>query len=325
MDKKKISIIIPNFNGGKLLEKNLPAVIRASKKYSSDTEIIVIDDASDDNSKDLLSKFIPQVEIILKTKNEGFSSTCNVGVKAARGDIVVLLNTDISPEIDFLDPLVSHFKDKDVFAVGCLDLSMEDGKEVERGRGIGRFERGFLLHAKGNIDNSNTLWASGGSSAFDRNKWMELNGMDEIYNPFYYEDIDLSFRALKKGWKIIFDKKAVVHHNHKEGAIQSKYSAEKIKTIAYRNQFIFTWKNTTQIKCILQHYIWLPYHLIKAFIRSDYSFFKGFFEALILLLTKIPKKTTEEKKSWKKLLKKTVNKKSPRKASNKWISENSKI
>lgn len=288
---KKVSIIIPNYNGQKVLAKNLPQVLMAAKKYDPATEVIIVDDASCDDSVSFIRKNFPKVILVKKEKNEGFSSTCNLGVKNASGDIVILLNSDISPEENFISPLISNFSDRNVFAVGCLDLSMEEGREVERGRGIGHFERGFLVHARGNIDKSNTLWASGGSSAFDRSKWMELDGLDEIYNHFYWEDIDLSYRALKKGWKIVFNKKAIVHHNHEEGAIQSIYSADDVKAIAYRNQFIFVWKNITDIKYIIQHFTWLPYHLIKAFIRSDYSFLKGFFQAMMLLLSKMPRKT----------------------------------
>ncbi len=288
---KKVSIIIPNYNGQNLLAKNLPQVLKAANRYNPNTEIIVVDDASSDESIPFVRKNFPKVASIAKEKNDGFSTTCNLGVKKATGEIVILLNSDVFPDDGFLSPLIKHFDDSNVFAVGCLDLSMEDGREVEKGRGIGHFERGFLLHARGNIDKSNTLWASGGSSAFDRSKWAELKGMDEIYNPFYYEDIDLSYRALKKGWKIIFDKNVIVHHNHEEGAIILKYSKSDIKTIAYRNQFIFVWKNITAIKYIMQHFLWLPYHLIKAFLRSDIPFFKGFFQAMILLLSKMPKKT----------------------------------
>lgn len=288
---KKISIVIPNYNGAKLLEKNLPGVVEAAAAYSVDTEIIIIDDASTDNSIDVIKNKFPEIKIYKKEKNEGFSSTVNMGVNKAKGEIVILLNSDVFPDKNLLSVVSSGFVNTQMFAVAFLDLSMENGREVERGRGIGRYKRGFLLHAKGNCNKNNTLWASGGSSAFDRKKWMELGGMDEIYNPFYWEDIDLSYRALKNGWNILFDKNAVVHHNHEEGSIKSIYSASDIKTIAYRNQFLFVWKNITQIKFITMHFLWLPYHLIKAFFRSDYSFFKGYFQAMMIMLTKLPRKT----------------------------------
>lgn len=290
MDKKKVSIVIPNYNGEKLLEKNLPKVIAVAKKYNDSTEIIIVDDGSCDKSREVVKKYFPQVKLIAKEKNEGFSSACNEGVRCANGEIVVLLNTDIYPQEYFLDFLVKDFSDKDVFAVGCLDKSWENDREVLRGRGIGWFKKGFLVHARGEVDKTNTLWVSGGSSAHNRKKWLALGGFDELYNPFYWEDIDLSFRAQKRGWKVLFEAKSVVHHHHQEGAIKNKYTKERIKTIAYRNQFIFVWKNITDIKFILEHILWLPYYLVKAVVSKDFAFIKGFLLAVVTLPQVLVKK-----------------------------------
>ena len=278
-----ISIVIPNFNGKKLLEKNLPKVIEAIKNYKGGKEeIIVVDDASTDGSRAYLRE---QKEIIFleNEKNFGFSSTVNKGVKKAAGEIVILLNTDVLPETDFLEPLLKHFQDEKVFAVGCMDKSIEGDKTVLRGRGLGEWKRGFLIHRRGEVDKTNTLWVSGGSGAFRKSIWEKLGGLNQLYNPFYYEDIDLSYRALKSGYKVLFDPKSIVVHSHEEGIIKSKYSSSQIKRIAYRNQFIFAWENATDFNLQALHFIWLPYHFVKALLRLDFEFFFGFFSALILL------------------------------------------
>ncbi len=275
----RISIIIPNYNGQDLLKKNLPKVLIAV----GDAEIIVVDDASVDASSEVLNSFKEKIKIIRNEKNLGFSSTVNRGVKAAKGDIVILLNTDVIPERGFLAPLLSRFSDPNVFAVGCMDKSMEEGKIVLRGRGVGIWKRGFLMHSRGEVDRENTLWVSGGSGAFRKSIWDKLGGFDELYSPFYWEDIDLSYRALKSGYKILFEPRSVVVHEHEKGAIKSTYSNFKVKTIAYRNQFIFVWKNATDLDLQLLHLFWLPYYLIKACIGMDLAFFKGFFNAFIRL------------------------------------------
>ena len=111
----------------------------------------------------------------------------------------------------------------------------------------------------------------------------KLGGLNELYNPFYYEDIDLSYRALKSGYKVLFEPKSIVTHEHEKGAIKTKYSGSKVKTIAYRNQFIFVWENATDYSLQIFHLFWLPYHLITALLRMDLNFFLGFFSAFILL------------------------------------------
>ena len=276
-----ISIVIPNYNGAKLLEKNLPKVLEAVSSYKKGkVEIIIVDDASTDNSLDLAKD--KNVVILKNEKNLGFSSTVNKGVREATGDIVVLLNTDVYPQENFLEPLLKHFEDDssassgepNVFAVGCLDKSVEGEKIVERGRGLGEWKRGFLIHRRGEVDKTNTLWVSGGSGAFRKSIWDKLGGLNELYNPFYWEDIDLSYRALKSGYKIFFESKSIVFHEHEKGSI---------KEIAYRNQFIFVRENATDINLRFMYFIWLPYHFLKALLRRDWPFFIGYFKALVLM------------------------------------------
>lgn len=287
----RISIIIPNYNGEHLLRKNLPKVIETAEEYKDGkVEIIVVDDCSIDKSVASIKYYVPSIKnkniklkVIENDKNVGFSSTVNRGVKEADGEIVILLNTDVAPEKDFLAPLLEHFSDEKVFAVGCLDKSIESGKVILRGRGVGRWRRGFLIHLRGEVDKSNTLWVSGGSGAFRKLTWEKLGGFNELYSPFYWEDIDLSYRALKSGYKILFEPKSVVVHKHEEGVIKKIYSPFQIKTIAYKNQFIFIWHNATDLNLQFLHVFWLPYHFIKAIIRRDWPFFLGFFKAFFLL------------------------------------------
>jgi GT2 family glycosyltransferase len=304
-----ISVVIPNYNGKDLLAKNLPEVIIALKDYQGGKkEIIIVDDASTDNSVEYLSNLkssfdpelrtegqISNLKLIKNEKNLGFSLTVNKGVEEANGEVVVLLNTDVCPEKDFLLPLLRHFENPKTFAVGCLDKSIEGEEIVLRGRGLGRWQRGLLVHRKGEVDKTDTLWVSGGSAAFRKSIWDHLGGLNKLYSPFYYEDIDLSYRALKSGYDICFEPNSVVVHEHEKGAIKTRYSAKRIKRIAYRNQFLFVWLNVTDLSLQLLSLIWLPYHLTKAVLRLDKEFILGFFDALILLPNIIKSKVRNKK------------------------------
>lgn len=284
----KISIVIPNFNGRQLLKKNLPLIL----KHCPDQELIIVDDASTDGSvlevksqKLKVKSKDDNLKIIQNRKNLGFASSVNIGVKQSKGDLIVLLNTDVYPDKNYLDHALSHFKDSQIFAVGFLQKSIEGNDIILRGRGVGKFERGFLVHRRGEVDKVNTLWVSGGACAVRKDIWERLGGMSTIYNPFYWEDIDLSYRALKAGYKLIFEPKSIVYHQQKEGAIRSLYTPSQIKTIAYRNQIFFVWCNITDKNLILQHYIYLPYHLLKSLLRFDIDFTAAFF----LTLAQLPK------------------------------------
>src|SRR3989344_4521693 len=158
----QVSIVIPNWNGVYLMKKHLRAVSAAAPK----AEIIVADDHSSDGSVEYLKKNFPKVRVVVRKLREGFAANVNAGVAIARGDIVVLLNTDVEPELGFLDPLVFRFKDSQVFAVGCLEKSPENGGIVLRGRGVARWEKGYYIHARGEVDKIDTAWVAGGSGAF---------------------------------------------------------------------------------------------------------------------------------------------------------------
>lgn len=272
-----VSIVIPNWNGVYLMKKHLRSVSVAAPK----AEIIVADDRSDDGSAEYLKKNFPNVQVVKRNRREGFAANVNAGVARAHGDIVVLLNTDVEPEVGFLSPLTDRFADPNVFAVGSLEKSHEDGKVALRGRGIARWEKGFYIHARGEVGSTDTAWVAGGSGAFRKSMWEKLGGMDTLYNPFYWEDIDLSYRARKAGWKTLFEPKSVVHHYHEEGKIKREFSPTVVKRIAYRNQFIFIWKNLTNVKILFAHIFWTPIRLLTS---GDSLMTQGY----LLAITRLP-------------------------------------
>ncbi|MBI3576790.1 glycosyltransferase family 2 protein [Candidatus Gottesmanbacteria bacterium] len=273
----KTIVVIPNRNGAALLRKNLPAVLDAAKR----ADVIVVDDASTDDSVEVLKKEFPNVIIVQKDRHEGYASTVNAGVAAASGDIVVLLNSDVRPEKNFLAPLIAHFNDPKICAVGCLDKSIEGSTVVLRGRGLSRWEKGMFLHSRGEVDKTDTAWVAGGSGAFRKSTWNQLGGMDPLFDPFYWEDIDFSYRAVKAGYKILFEPKSVVTHEHDKGIIKQEYSPFQIKTIAYRNQFLFIWKNLSDPRIWIEHIFWTPVRLLQALFRGDFAMLLGYWSALI--------------------------------------------
>lgn len=277
MNKLMVTIVIPNWNGKTLLEKHLKVIVAASNS----AEIIVVDDGSTDDSVAFLQKKYPKIKVIEKKMHEGYAGTVNAGVLAARGEIVVLLNTDIEPEKDYLKPLLIHFIDNKVFAVGCMDKSYEKNQVILRGRGVGWWEKGFYIHKRGEIDQTDTAWVSGGSGAFKKSIWMELGGMDTRFNPFYWEDIDISYRATQKGYKLLFEPKSVVHHYHEEGSIKNQYSKNEILNLAYRNQFIFQRKNMPNVRQWILYAFWLPIRILQNLAGRNTAMIKGFLLSLI--------------------------------------------
>ena len=253
----KVSIIIPNYNGEKLLEKNIPHVLSAQKNEKNNiVEIIVVDDASPDGSVDWLKKKFPEVKVVKHKIKRGFPSSVNTGARTSKRDLLVLLNSDVIPDKDFLVSTLPLFKDDGVFAISFSEKDYSWAK--------GEFKNGFVEHGAG-VKTKNvhdTFWVSGGSGIFRRDYWMTLGGMDEkLFSPFYWEDLDLGYRALKRGYKLLWDPASRVLHKHEStiGLLPKKY----VDRIRERNQLIFIWKNITSPILIRKHVIGLLKRTLK--------------------------------------------------------------
>lgn len=260
-----VSIIIPNWNGKKLLEKNLPSVLAVKPE-----ELIIVDDGSSDDSVSFLRQAYPQVKLVMHSKNLGFSSACNDGVAEARGDFIVLLNSDVVPDKDILKYVLLHFNDPEVFAVSFNEKQWSWARLF--------WKSGYVEHEPGQKTDKThiTAWASGGSSIFRKSIWQKLGGFDTLYNPFYWEDLDLSYRAWKRGFKILWEPKAIVQHEH-EAIIGTNFSKSFIRSIAERNKLIFIWKNITDIDLFISHKIHLLWRLrsplyLKIFLKACLKF-----------------------------------------------------
>lgn len=245
----KVSVVIPNWNGAIKLTKHLPSILKVAN-LNNILELMVVDDASTDNSVEVVNKQFPKVKLIQKQKNSGFGSTVNLGVKNAQGDLVVLLNSDAELDRDFLKYILPHFQDKNIFSVGL---------NAGGNWSWAKFENGFFWHFQvdddnsGNLKNHQTLWVSGGSGVFRKTIWDKLGGFDPLYDPFYVEDLDLGYRATKRGFINIWESRAKVEHYREKGVIEENFSKKIITDTAERNQLIFTWKNITSPKMTRSH------------------------------------------------------------------------
>lgn len=248
MSKHSVSVVIPNWNGVDLLSKNLPLVIAASHKNTNIVEIIVCDDGSTDGSADFIQASFPQVKIVRRDTNGGFSKAVNDGVAAATGELVCLLNSDVSPNKDFLISTTDLFDDPNLFGVSLHETGFGPAK--------GFIKNGFVEHGPlpQKRKPSPTFWVSGGSAVFKRSIWNKLEGLDaDLYSPFYWEDIDICFRAMKRGHSLLWDPDGLVNHEHETTVKRTKYSQMRRSRIVQRNQLRFIWKNITSRRIFIRH------------------------------------------------------------------------
>ena len=290
---ENVSIVIPNWEGLELLKKCIPSVIRAVQNYPGDCEIIVVDNGSRDKSINYLRSTFPQVRIISLPQNLGFSKGMNRGIKESKNRIVISLNNDTIVKEDFIAPLVRHFSNRDVFAVGAKMLRW-DRKTLDFGKARGRFLFGFLkIKFKNTNKIVNTLYACGGAAAYDKAKFLELNGFDEEIGLWYWEDCELCYRAWKRNWRTIFEPKSMVYHKHL-GTSLEKYGMDEILVASRESHFLFMWKDIQDKWLLFQHIIFLPALIIVALCMGRFYFIKGLFRAFGRL-TLVKEKRRERK------------------------------
>lgn len=253
------SVVIPNWNGRDLLARYLPSVIEAMAD-NSNNEIIVVDNGSEDGSADFLRESFPSVRVLPLERNLGFGGGSNAGFRAARNDIVVLLNSDMRVQPDFLAPLLESFNDENVFAAACQIFFSDPAKlREETGLTQGWWENGSLRvrhRADAAVDRAfPCFYPGGGSAAFDRAKFLELGGFDEVFRPFYLEDTDLGYQAWKRGWKALYQPQSVVYHEHR-GTIGKRFGASQIDLVLKKNFILFCWKNIHEWRRLGPHFFY---------------------------------------------------------------------
>ena len=214
----RVSIIIPNYNGRRLLAPCLDAV--RGQTYPADlTEVILVDDASTDDSVALVRARYPEVKIVALQFNRGLAVGCNAGAAAASGDLLVMLNNDTEAEPGWLAGLVEAAEahpragalaskmllyDRRAVIHNTGDLMGADG--IPRNRGVWQEDRGQY--------DADTLvfGGCGGGVAYRREAWQAAGGFDERLF-MYLEDVDLAWRLQLLGWEARFAPAARLYHH----------------------------------------------------------------------------------------------------------------
>jgi len=279
--KKSISVVIPNYNGKRLLEKNLPTVQEALRATDLDHEVIIVDDVSTDDSVSFINDHFPEVIALVNEINQGFSPTVNRGIRHATKDLVFVLNSDVELTEDYFFLLVKYFDDDDVFGVCGRTIGLHDGVIQE----AAKFPRqkfwskidpyNFFIKEAGAFKVP-TLYLSGANALMDRKKLLQLNGFDEIYAPFYHEDLDLSVRAWRAGWKCYYEHDAICKHPV-SATIKKYHAKKKVWIVSNRNKLIFHAIHLAPFSKL----VWNIKSYLTLFVRAltfDWKYHKAFFQ-----------------------------------------------
>jgi GT2 family glycosyltransferase len=212
-----LSVVIPNWNGVQL--QLLPTCLAAlSRQTFRDFETIVVDDGSTDDSRGFLAREQPQVRVVTNEKNLGFARSVNAGIRAARGDTVVLLNDDTEVAPQWLAEIARAFDENPHAGMVACKLRLFDQRD--RLHSAGDFyradgipgNRGVWEKDAGQYDDARGVFgACGGAAAYRKAMLDEIGGFDEALGS-YCEDVDLNWRARLAGYAVAYAPRAIVYH-----------------------------------------------------------------------------------------------------------------
>src|SRR3989344_3999686 len=293
-----VSVIIPNFDGKYLLNDCLGSLKLQSFK---DLEIILVDNASTDNSIEYVEKKFPKVKIIRLNKNYGFAKAINTGIKIIKTKYAVFLNNDTQVGKDWLKSLVDCADNHpEVISVNSKLLNFYHKKIID-GMGILTNEVGqarsigFGEEDRGQYDKEQYIFgATGGASLFRREEFIKVGLFDENYF-MYSEEVDFAFRAQFLGYKSIYCPKAIVYHKHKATA---KKFPQHLEYWQFRNMTQTLIKDFP-ISILLGDFRWLKIilvHLNTIFYQIKNGFFWPPFLTDLWLLFHLPALLVERSK-----------------------------
>lgn len=201
-----ISVIIPAYNAENFIDKCLKSL--SNQNYPKNKyEIIVVDDGSTDDTVDVVRKF-KKVKLI-EQKHSGPAAARNLGVKRAKGEIVLFTDSDCIPDKNWIKNMVEPFKDKKIVGVSGTYKTLNKDKLAARFAGYEIEDRHEKLKKQESIDFIGTF-----SAGYKKKIFLKFGGFDESFPIASSEDPDFSFRISKAGLKMIFQPKAFVYHRH---------------------------------------------------------------------------------------------------------------
>lgn len=196
------SIIIPTYNRANIIKKTIERLSDQTYPFNK-YEVIIVDDGSVDNTKDIVKSMkVPYILKYFRQEKKGASAARNYGIKKARGEIIIFIDSDISVNQNFIEEHINYHQQKDNIIV-----------------------RGTVINTE-NIDNLNTkkmkltdisyAFFATGNASIRKEYLLKVGLFDEDFKEYGWEDLELGVRLKKQGLKVITNKKAVGYHYRKK-------------------------------------------------------------------------------------------------------------
>jgi GT2 family glycosyltransferase len=236
-----ISVVIPSRNGKDLLAAQLPAILA---NLPSASEVLVVDNGSDDGTFLWLRTSYPQVRTEVSAAPLSFARAANCGIAGARYSRICLLNNDMLIDPGFFEALDKAFSRVPGLFCATAQIRFPSGaRREETGKAVMARSgpEDFPLRCDEPLPKEDLTWVlygSGGCSLYEAALLRALGGVDTVYEPAYVEDLDLGFRAWQRGWPSVYVAEARVEHRHR-ATTSRYYSPQQLEAILEVNYLKF--------------------------------------------------------------------------------------
>jgi GT2 family glycosyltransferase len=290
-----VSIVILNWNGRNFLQQFLPSVLATTYR---NREVVVLDNASTDDSVRYLQEQWPTVRIIQNKHNYGFAQGYNEGLKQIQADYYILLNSDVEVSPTWLDAMV-NLLESDASIAACQPKILQyynKGLFEYAGAGGGwldhygyPFARGRIFDVcekdEGQYDTAAPIfWASGAALFVRANVYHTLGGLDEYFFA-HQEEIDFCWRVQLAGYKVYACPQSVVYHVG--GGTLPKGNARKV-FLNFRNNLVMMAKNLPAWEATwkISYRFWLDYiSAFKSLLAGEKTYYRSVMKAHAAFLT----------------------------------------
>ncbi len=270
---KKVTVVIPNYNGMKFIRECLDAVLNQDVG-TPDYQVLVVDNGSGDGSLELIHSQFPQVQTIALTSNTGFCHAVNVGIRAANTPYVILLNNDTRVAVHFIKALYDAIEAKpSAFSVSGKMLMWDNPDRIDDAG-----DRYCVLgwaYARGkgkpaaDFEKSSEIFSSCGGAAIYRKSILNQIGLFDEAHFAYLEDLDIGYRAKLHGYRNYYEPSAEVIH-YGSATSGSRYNTWKTSLAAANSIYVIA-KNMPLLQILWN----LPFLMLGFFLKFLFFCKKG--------------------------------------------------
>lgn len=249
----KVSVIVLTWNSSAFLEPCLAALL---KQGYAPLEVIVVDNASMDDSVAVAAKYVPDVQIIQNQRNLGYAGGNNVGIQSSNADIIVLLNPDTVVQTGWLPAIVDTFQDPMIGVVGCKAL-YPDGRTIQHAGAVLEPASAYAHHVgcgepdDGQYDRlADCEYVTGVALGIHRRVLNKIGGLDEEFFPAFYEEIDYCYRGRRAGFRVVYQPKALLYH-HETASLPSESYARTASYQRNRVRFVLRHRDMKELQAFV--------------------------------------------------------------------------